>query len=60
MLKKTHDPAAVSALLVSGGGADWRRPIRRQRKADAAPVDTSQVNSSQSTDQWVFSKFKRQ
>src|SRR5882724_3805366 len=55
MLKKLMISAAVSALMVSGAMAQASPPAA---KADAAPVDTAKFLSSQSTDQWVFSKFK--
>src|SRR5258708_40233565 len=55
MLKKLMISAAVSALMVSGAMAQASPPAA---KADAAPVDTAKFISSQSTDQWVFSKFK--
>ena len=55
MLKKLMISAAVSALMVSGAMAQANPPAA---KADAAPVDAAKFLSSQSTDQWVFSKFK--
>src|SRR5947199_9116449 len=56
MLKKLMISAAVSALMVSGAMAQANPPPAA--KAEAAPVDTAKFISSQSTDQWVFSKFK--
>lgn len=56
MLKKLMVSAAVSALMISGAMAQADAP-----KADApkaAPADAAKFISSQSTDQWVFSKFK--
>jgi len=55
MLKKLMISAAVSTLMVSGAMAQANPPAA---KADAAPVDAAKFLSSQSTDQWVFSKFK--
>src|SRR5258708_11131930 len=55
MLKKLMIAAAVSALMVSGARAQANPPAA---KADAAPVDAAKFLSSQSADQWVFSKFK--
>src|SRR5216684_3500247 len=54
MLKKLMISAAVSALMVSGALAQASPPA----KSDAAPVDAAKFISSQSTDQWVFSRFK--
>jgi hypothetical protein len=56
MLKKLMVSAAISALMISGAMAQADAP-----KADApkaAPADAAKFLSSQSTDQWVFSKFK--
>ena len=63
MLKKLMISAAVSALMVSGAMAQAGPPVMDPpkaavTKADAAPVDATKFISSQSTDQWVFSKFK--
>jgi hypothetical protein len=62
MLKKLMISAAVSALMVSGAMAQASPPSDPPKaaapKADAAPVDAAKFISSQSTDQWVFSRFK--
>lgn len=59
MLKKLMISAAVSALMVSGAMAQATPPASPPpAKTDAAPVDGAKFISSQSTDQWVFSKFK--
>jgi hypothetical protein len=62
MLKKLMISAAVSALMVSGAMAQANPPADPPKaaapKADAAPVDAAKFISSQSTDQWVFSRFK--
>jgi sporulation protein YlmC with PRC-barrel domain len=62
MLKKLMISAAVSALMVSGALAQANPPADPPKaaapKADAAPVDAAKFISSQSTDQWVFSRFK--
>ncbi len=59
MLKKLMLSAAVSALMVSGAMAQATPPPSPPAaKSDAAPADTAKFISSQSTDQWVFSKFK--
>ena len=63
MLKKLMLSAAVSALMVSGAMAQASPPAAdppkaAAPKADAAPVDAAKFIASQSTDQWVFSKFK--
>src|SRR6266511_3020097 len=63
MLKKLMISAAVSALMVSGALAQASPPAMdppkaAAPKADAAPVDAAKFISSQSTDQWVFSRFK--
>ena len=47
MLKTLMISAAVSALMVSGALAQTDKP-----------ADSAKFISSQSTDQWVFSKFK--
>jgi PRC-barrel domain len=60
MLKRLMVTAAVSALMISGAMAQ-DAPKADAPKADAskaAPVDAAKFLSSQSTDQWVFSKFK--
>jgi hypothetical protein len=63
MLKKLMLSAAVSALMVSGAMAQASPPAAdppkaAAPKADAAPVDAAKFLTSQSADQWVFSKFK--
>ena len=63
MLKKLMVSAAVSALMISGAMAQAQPPSAdapkaEAPKADAKPADTAKFISSQSTDQWVFSKFK--
>ncbi|MET0630617.1 MAG: PRC-barrel domain-containing protein [Xanthobacteraceae bacterium] len=63
MLKKLMLSAAVSALMVSGAMAQASPPAAdppkaAAPKADAAPVDAAKFIAAQSTDQWVFSKFK--
>jgi hypothetical protein len=61
MLKKLMISAAVSALMVSGAMAQANPAAQANppaAKADAAPVDAAKFISSQSADQWVFSKFK--
>ena len=58
MLKKLMISAAVSALMVSGAMAQASPPASPAAKADAAPISDAKFLSSQSTDQWVFSKFK--
>jgi hypothetical protein len=55
MLKKLMISAAVSALMVSGAMAQANPPAT---KADAAPLNDAKFVAAQSTDQWVFSKFK--
>jgi sporulation protein YlmC with PRC-barrel domain len=55
--------AAVSALMVTGAMAQADTPRANEPKAeapkvDAKPADTAKFVSSQSTDQWVFSRFK--
>jgi sporulation protein YlmC with PRC-barrel domain len=59
MLKKLMISAAVSALMVSGAMAQANPPANPPTaKTDAAPVDSAKFIPAQSTDQWVFSKFK--
>jgi hypothetical protein len=63
MLKKLMLSAAVSALMVSGAMAQASPPAAdppkaAAPKADAAPVDAAKFIAAQSTEQWVFSKFK--
>ena len=59
MLKQLMISAAVSALMVSGAMAQATPPSSPPAaKSDAAPADTAKFIPSQSTDQWVFSKFK--
>src|SRR6266852_5532705 len=64
MLKKLMISAAISALMVSGAMAQASPPADPPKaaapKADAAPApaDAAKFISSQSTDQWVFSRFK--
>jgi hypothetical protein len=53
MLKQLMVSAAVGAMMISGALAQADAP-----KADAKPADASKFLASQSTDQWVFSKFK--
>jgi hypothetical protein len=53
MVKQFMVSAAISALMVTGAMAQADTP-----KADAKPAETAKFLSSQSTDQWVFSKFK--
>jgi sporulation protein YlmC with PRC-barrel domain len=55
MLKTLMISAAVSALMVSGALAQADKPAA---KPEAAPHDTAKFLAAQSTDQWVFSKFK--
>jgi len=57
--------AAISALMASGAlaQADMSQkppaaPAAPAAKTDAAPHDTAKFIAAQSTDQWVFSKFK--
>jgi hypothetical protein len=57
MLKKLMISAAVSALMVSGALAQ-ANPPPPAAKADAAPLNDPKFVSAQSTDQWVFSRFK--
>ena len=56
MLKKLMISAAVSALMISGALAQANPPPAA--KTDAAPLNDPKFVSAQSTDQWVFSKFK--
>src|SRR5215470_11602160 len=61
MLKTLIISAAVSALMVSGAlaQADMSKPPGAKNDAiTAVPHDTAKFISSQSTDHWVFSKFK--
>jgi len=60
MLKKLMISAAISALMVLGAMAQASPPASPPAaKTDAAPpVDGAKFIPSQSTDQWVFSKFK--
>jgi sporulation protein YlmC with PRC-barrel domain len=60
MLKKLMISAAISALMVSGAMAQASPPASPPAaKTDAAPpIDGAKFIPSQSTDQWVFSKFK--
>ena len=62
MLKQLMISAAISALMVSGALAQASPPADPPKaaapKADAAPVDAAKFIASQSTDQWVFSRFK--
>ena len=59
MLKTLMISAAVSALMVSGAFAQAdMSPKQSAAKPEAVPHDTAKFISSQSQDQWVFSKFK--
>ena len=60
MLKQLMMSAAVSVMMVTGAMAQADTPKERADtpKADAKPADTAKFVSSQSTDQWVFSRFK--
>ena len=63
MLRQLMISAAVSALMVTGAMAQADTPKANEPKADvpkvdAKPADTIKFVSSQSTDQWVFSRFK--
>jgi PRC-barrel domain len=59
MLKKLMVSAAIGALMVSGAMAQTQPPKADAPKAEkAAPPDAGKFVASQSTDQWVFSKFK--
>jgi len=55
MLKTLMISAAVSVLMVSGALAQADKPAA---KPEAPPHDTAKFMAAQSTDQWVFSKFK--
>ena len=59
MLKKLMISAAVSALMVSGAMAQANPPANPPpAKSEAAPMNDAKFVASQSTDQWVFSRFK--
>src|SRR5437660_9778779 len=59
MLKTLMISAAVSALMVSGAFAQAdMSPKQSAAKPEAVPHDTAKFIATQSTDQWVFSKFK--
>jgi PRC-barrel domain len=59
MLKTLMMSAAVSALMVSGALAQDKPPeASPPAKAEGAAVDSAKFIQAQSTDQWVFSKFK--
>jgi hypothetical protein len=60
MLKSLMISAALSALMISGALAQANPPAASppEAKVDAAPMDGAKFIQSQSTDQWVFSKFK--
>ena len=58
MLKTLMISAAISALRVSGALAQADMSKQPAAKTDAAPHDTAKFIAAQSTDQWVFSKFK--
>jgi hypothetical protein len=59
MLKTLMMSAAVSALMVSGALAQDKPPMASPpAKAEGAAVDGAKFIQAQSTDQWVFSKFK--
>ena len=59
MLKTLMISAAVSALMVSGAFAQAdMSPKQSAAKPEAVPHDTAKFIAAQSTDQWVFSKFK--
>jgi len=59
MLKTLVISAAVSALMVSGALAQADlSPKQPAAKPEAALHDTAKFIAAQSTDQWVFSKFK--
>src|SRR5215475_13021762 len=57
MFKTLMISAAVSALMVSGAFAH-ADPKQSAAKPGASPYDTASFIASQSTAQWVFSKFK--
>src|SRR5262245_28485064 len=59
MLKTLMISAAVSALMVSGALAQDKPPMASPpAKAEGAAMDSAKFIQAQSTDQWVFSKFK--
>src|SRR5262249_36348282 len=62
MLKTLMISAAVSALMVSGALAQAdmspKPPAATAPKTEAIPHDTAKFIAAQSTDHWVFSKFK--
>jgi hypothetical protein len=58
MLKTLMISAAISALMVTGAMAQANPPAPAEKKADAAPLNDPKFVSSQSTEQWVFSRFK--
>src|SRR5258707_14333529 len=61
MIKALMISAAVSALMVSGALAQAdmsKQPAAKTDAAPAVPHDTAKFIAAQSTDQWVFSKFK--
>jgi PRC-barrel domain protein len=58
MLKTLMISAAISALMISGAMAQASPPAPAEKKADAAPLNDPKFVSAQSTEQWVFSKFK--
>jgi hypothetical protein len=60
MLKRLMVTAAVSALMISGAMAQDapKADAPKAEASKAAPADAAKFLSSQSTDQWVFSKFK--
>src|SRR5262245_50638090 len=60
MIKTLMISAAVCALMVSGAlaQADMSTPPAAKTDAAPAPHDTTKFIPAQSTDQWVFSKFK--
>lgn len=60
MLKRLMVTAAVSALMISGAMAQDapKADAPKPEASKAAPADAAKFLSSQSADQWVFSKFK--
>jgi hypothetical protein len=62
MLRTFMISTAISALMVSGALAQadmsQKAPAAPAAKTDAVPHDTAKFIPAQSTDQWVFSKFK--
>jgi hypothetical protein len=59
MLKTLMMSAAVSALMVSGALAQDKPPMASPpAKAEGTAADSAKFIQAQSTDQWVFSKFK--